>query len=134
MLSDEQRQELVQSAIEVRERAYVPYSGYKVGAAILTTAGEVIQGCNIENAAYGPSICAERTAVVKAVSDGIKDFEAIAVVTENAGSPCGICRQVMFEFAPDMLVIIADSDGTIHEQKTVSDLLPRGFGPSSLPK
>ncbi|MFP4323213.1 MAG: cytidine deaminase [Anaerolineales bacterium] len=131
-LHDTQRAELIAAAQQARAFAYVPYSHYAVGAALLTTSGEVITGCNVENAAYGPSICAERTAVVKAVSTGHRDFSAIAVVTRNAGSPCGICRQVLFEFAPQMQVIIADENGDIRAETALQDLLPYGFGPKWL--
>jgi cytidine deaminase len=132
-MTPEQRDQLIQAATRARLNAYVPYSNYPVGAALLTTSGQIITGCNVENAAFGPTMCAERTAVFKAVSEGQRAFEAVAVVTENAGSPCGTCRQVMFEFAPGMLVIIADTDGTIHAEMILSELLPRGFGPESLP-
>ena len=132
MISPKQRIELIQQAIEVRRQAYMPYSGYAVGAALLAKNGEIFTGCNVENAGYSSTICAERTAVVKAVSEGVREFEAIAVVTENAGSPCGGCRQVLYEFAPYMLVIIADTRGHVHDEITLSELLPRGFGPESI--
>lgn len=132
-MNAETRQQLIAAAVKAREFAYVPYSHYKVGAALLTTDGEIITGCNVENAAYGPSICAERTAVVKAVSEGKREFSAIAVSTENAGSPCGICRQVMYEFAPHLTVIITDAEGNIRDERPLNELLPLGFGPDSLP-
>lgn len=132
-MTPEQREALIQAASRARQHAYVPYSNYQVGAALLTPSGEIITGCNIENAAYGPTMCAERCAVFKAVSEGQREFEAIAVVTETAGSPCGTCRQVLFEFAPEALVIIADTVGEVHEEFTVNQLLPRGFGPDYLP-
>lgn len=125
--------ELIASATAAREQAYAPYSNFKVGAALMSKSGHVYTGCNVENATYGPSICAERTAVVKAVSEGEREFEAIAVVTENGVSPCGICRQVMMEFAPDMTVIIADTQGNTRVT-TVRDLLPDGFTPDQLPR
>jgi cytidine deaminase len=124
--------DLLKQAIEAREYAYAPYSSYKVGAALLTTGGKIYQGCNVENAAYGPSMCAERVAVFKAVSEGNTDFEAIAVVTVNGGSPCGICRQVLREFAPNLTVIIGDVEGN-YQTLTLSDLLPHSFGPENLP-
>jgi cytidine deaminase len=124
--------ELITSAITARERAYAPYSGFQVGAALLGKSGRVYTGCNVENAAYGPSMCAERTAVFKAVSEGEREFEAIAVVTENGVSPCGTCRQVMMEFAPEMMVIIADTQGNAR-RTVVRDLLPDGFTPNQLP-
>ena len=122
---------LIQAARSARAEAYAPYSRYRVGAALLTADGTVFTGCNVENAAYPASICAERVAITKAVSEGHRDFVAIAVATHNGGSPCGICRQVMFEFAPEMAVIIAD-ETSIHEETTVAGLLPHGFGPSCL--
>ncbi len=126
--------ELIASATAARERAYAPYSNFKVGAALLGKSGRVYTGCNVENAAYGTCICAERTAVFKAISEGEREFEVIAVVTENGVAPCGPCRQVMIEFAPDMTVIIADDQGRVHATTTVRDLLPHGFTPDQLPR
>ena len=125
--------ELIASATDSRERAYAPYSKFKVGAALLGKTGRVYTGCNVENAAYGPSMCAERTAVFKAVSEGEREFEVIAIVTENGVSPCGTCRQVMMEFAPDMSVIIADTEGSTRFT-TVRELLPDSFTPDQLPR
>ena len=125
--------ELISSAAAARERAYAPYSNFKVGAALKGKSGRVYVGCNVENAAYGSSMCAERTAIFKAVSEGELEFAAIAVVTENGASPCGGCRQVMLEFAPDMAVIIADTQGQARFT-TVRDLLPDGFTPEHLPR
>ena len=125
--------ELVTAATTIRERAYAPYSKFKVGAALLGKSGQVYTGCNVENATYGESICAERTAILKAVSEGERKFDAIAVVTENGVSPCGSCRQVMMEFAPDMAVIIADTQGHIRVTTTVRELLPYGFTSDQLP-
>jgi cytidine deaminase len=118
-------------AREARARAYAPYSGYTVGAALRTRAGKIYLGANIENAAYGESMCAERVAIYKAVSEGERDFEALAVATENGGSPCGACRQVLSEFAPDMRVLILDAAGGRRETR-VRDLLPDYFGPAQL--
>lgn len=123
---------LVATAISASEYAYIPYSKYPVGAALLADDGTVFTGCNVENATYPATICAERTALVKAVSEGHQSFTAIAVVTRDGGSPCGICRQMMYEFAPNMTVIIADVTGKIHHTMPLSDLLPHGFGPSHL--
>ena len=131
-LSDETRHLLIGTAQQVRQRAYAPYSHYMVGAALLGANGEIYTGCNVENAAYPATICAERAALVKAVSEGVQKFVAIAVVTERAGSPCGMCRQMLFEFAPDMTVIVADGDGHIKYERTLSALLPDGFGPQML--
>lgn len=125
--------ELIASAATARERAYAPYSQFKVGAALLGKSGRLYTACNVENAAYGPSMCAERTAIFKAVSEGECEFETIAVVTENGVSPCGTCRQVMIEFAPDMTIVIADTQGNIR-LTTVRDLLPDGFTPDQLPQ
>ncbi|MBN1964993.1 MAG: cytidine deaminase [Anaerolineae bacterium] len=131
-LQEETRLALIAAAQQARRRAYAPYSGYAVGAALLAAGGVIVTGCNVENATYGATICAERTAVVKAISEGVRDFLAIAVVTENGGSPCGICRQVLYEFAPEMTVIIADTQGTVRHAGPLSDLLPLGFSPSDL--
>lgn len=119
-------EELVQLALEARTRAYVPYSDYRVGAALLTEEGDVILGCNVENAAYPATICAERVAMTAAVAQGKRRFTAIAVATRNAGSPCGTCRQVMMELGPDMTVYIADESGA-YRTTTVRALLPDGF-------
>ncbi len=125
------REALVNAAREARQRAYAPYSKYRVGAALLTADGTIYTGCNVENASYPASICAERVAITKAVSEGRTEFVAIAVVTRNAGTPCGICRQVMSEFAPDMRVIIADLD-TIHVDRSVDEFLPYHFDAGKL--
>lgn len=123
--------ELIAQAIEARKRAYTPYSHYKVGAALLGKSGKVYLGCNVENASYGHTVCAERTAVLKAVSEGEREFEAIAVVTRNGGSPCGACRQVMAEFAPELTIYIADENGE-YRTTTMSELLPDSFTPKHL--
>jgi cytidine deaminase len=123
---------LLEQAIAAREKSYSPYSHYKVGAALLTRSGQIYTGCNIENAAYSPAICAERTAIFKAVSEGVFDFIAIAVVTSNGGAPCGVCRQVMREFAPDLIVVIGDINGNYRVMSLI-DLLPDSFGPDNLP-
>lgn len=122
---------LIAAARRAREHAYAPYSGYAVGAAVRTRSGRVFTGCNVENASYGATVCAERVALWKAVSEGERDFEAIAVVTLNGGSPCGLCRQVMAEFAPDMRVIVADIHGNARVT-TVHELLPDRFGPEDV--
>lgn len=132
MLTDELRNNLIQTAIEGRKWAYAPYSNYPVGAALLTVSGRIYDGVNVENAAYPTTICAERVAVFKAVSEGERDFQAIAVVTENGGSPCGSCRQVLAEFGLEITVIIADTDGNIIDEMTIADLLPHAFTPKDL--
>jgi cytidine deaminase len=125
------REALVARAIEARERAYAPYSHYRVGAALLGKSGRIYTGGNVENAVYPLTTCAERVAVVKAVSEGEREFVALAVATENAGSPCGSCRQVLREFGEDIIVLIADAEGTYRET-TVADLLPDSFGAEDL--
>lgn len=132
-INPEQRKTLIETAMGVRRWAYVPYSHYPVGAAVLTTSGKIYDGVNIESAAFPTSICAERVAIFKAVSEGEREFEAIAVVTDNAGSPCGSCRQVMAEFGLDTLVLIADADGVVKMETTVGDLLPGAFTSKDLP-
>lgn len=131
-ISVEQRQALIDCAMTVRQNAYAPYSHYKVGAALLSSDGEIFMGCNVENAAYPVGICAERTAVVKAVSEGKKHFIAIAVVTEDGGSPCGMCRQTLNEFSPEIWVVAAAADGTVVFEQPLHDMLPHGFGPANL--
>ncbi len=123
---------LVEAAIAAAQHAYAPYSNYPVGAALLAADGTVYAGCNVENASYPATICAERTALVKAVSEGHRDFTALAVVTRNGGSPCGICRQMLYEFAPNLNVIVATLDGAVLYEMVLHDLLARGFGPKEL--
>lgn len=125
------REALVAEALQARERAYAPYSGYRVGAALLGRSGRVYTGCNVENAAYPLSTCAERAAVVKAVSEGEHEFVAIAVATANGGAPCGACRQVLREFGKGIVVLIADSGGDCRET-TVEELLPDSFSAADL--
>lgn len=132
MLTDELRQKLVGQARDARRWAYAPYSGYTVGAALLTASGRIYDGVNVENAAYPTSMCAERVAVFKAISEGEREFLAIAVATSNGGSPCGACRQVLSEFSLDMQVILVNEDGEITQESTVADLLPGAFRPSDL--
>lgn len=128
----EQRSALVKAAIEGSEHAYMPYSNYKVGAAILTKDGEIFKGCNVENASYPVGVCAERTAIVKAVSEGKKEMVACAVVTRDGGSPCGLCRQALYEFNPKMHMIMAKLDGEVVSEMPLTELLPLGFGPDHL--
>ena len=124
-------QELIRLAQAVRKNAYAPYSRYQVGAALLTVSGQVFTGCNVENAVYPLCTCAERAAVVKAVSEGQREFAAIAVATHNGGSPCGSCRQVLREFAPHLRILLADEADHVR-QYTLDQLLPDSFGPESL--
>jgi cytidine deaminase len=118
--------ELVTLATQARERAYAPYSHYKVGAALLGASGRVYTGCNVENGVYPLCLCAERTAVAKAVSEGERQFEAIAVVTDDGGTPCGACRQVLSEFGSTIRVIVASTSGEVRTF-TVNELLPEAF-------
>lgn len=122
---------LLEKAVSMLEYAYVPYSHYAVGAALLAGDGRVFTGCNVENAAYGNTMCAERTALFKAVSEGAQEFEAIAIAARgSAPFPCGACRQSLYEFAPDLRVMVT-WDGNVRKT-TLRQLLPEGFGPSSL--
>lgn len=131
-MTDDEVSELVAAASAAREAAYVPYSHFPVGAALLGPAGRVFTGCNVENASFGLTICAERNAVAGAVAQGARQFSAIAVVTGNGVTPCGACRQVLAEFSPDMTVIVADTTGQ-HRIYTLSDLLFAAFVPEQLP-
>lgn len=137
-----QRSELMRLALEARQMAYAPYSHFKVGAALLGKNGVVYKGCNIENAAYTPTNCAERTAFFRAISEGQQEFEAIAIVggaedgeSLKLCSPCGVCRQVMMEFCnPDTFEIILGTSPEEYEVHTLRELLPMGFGPANLGK
>ena len=125
--------ELVELAFTMLDKAYMPYSHFPVGAALEGADGSVHTGCNVENAAYGSCICAERTALVKAVSEGCRSFTRIAVVGRSADYcwPCGSCRQMLYEFAPDLEVLVANKDHDFVKY-TLRQLLPHGFGPSAL--
>ena len=140
VLTPEQAAELLKGAMEARDHAYTPYSHFHVGAALLTKEGKVYQGCNIENAAYSPSVCAERTAFFKAVSEGARAFTAIAIVggyetdePDQVCAPCGVCRQVMMEFCDPkrFRVVLGTKDG-VAQTYTLEELLPCGFGPGTL--
>lgn len=124
-------EELIAKAMEAREKAHAPYSHFAVGAALLAKSGRVYTGCNVENASYGLSICAERTAVFKAVSEGERDFEAMAVVTDKGVTPCGACRQVLLEFGEDIQVIVADETGG-YRVFGLQELLPEAFDSDDL--
>lgn len=142
-MTEETKSKLIQKAFEARRGSYSPYSRFQVGAALLTSDGQIFQGANIENASYGATICAERTAAVKAAFSGSREFIAIAVVGSQEGAedkdmayayPCGICRQFLREFLPlagDMLVLVAKSPDQ-YEETTLNALLPHSFGPSDL--
>ena len=131
MITEAQQAALLAAACEAKQLAYAPYSNYPVGAAILAADGRIFSGVNVENASYGLSICAERTAVFKMVSAGVQQFLAVAICTDNGGFPCGACRQVLTEFAGDVPVWLSDADGNIH-QTTLYTLLPDHFSPEQL--
>lgn len=127
--------DLIHAAIQAAAYAYAPYSKYRVGAALLAVDGSVFTGCNIENASYPAGICAERTALVKAISELAPErrlFAAVVVATRNGSSPCGICRQMLYEFAPDLRVVLVDFEHDVKWDGRLSLLLPHGFGPDSL--
>lgn len=131
-LVSELKQELLERAAEARRWAYAPYSNYPVGAALLADSGKIYTGVNVENAAFPHTVCAERVAVFKAVSEGERSFRAIAVVTVNAKVPCGGCRQVLAEFGLDTYVLVGDPDGNLITEAVLRDLLPDAFTPADL--
>ncbi len=140
LLKDIPVKELIKAAIEARKKAYAPYSGYMVGAAVLTADLRIYTGCNIENAAYMPTICGERTAISKAVSEGARRLLAVAIVGSHKGDeisqyayPCGVCRQVMREFSdPDKCIIIVAKSQEEYQIHSLKQLLPESFGPENL--
>lgn len=139
MLTKELEQKLMSTAIEYRKRSYSPYSGYQVGAALLSADGEIFGGCNIESASFSPTNCAERTALFKAVSEGKKDFIAIAVVGGKAGgelefcTPCGVCRQALVEFCdPKSFVVYLGTSTESYKGYLLEELLPYSFSPKNV--
>ena len=132
-VSEEQREMLLKAACEIRHEAYAPYSRYLVGAAILCRDGRIVTGVNVENAVLGLGVCAERNAVFTAAAFGVRRILAVAVCTENGGSPCGACRQVLSEFAGDIPIYLSDTKGNVRET-TLYTLLPDMFGPDYLPE
>ena len=138
-LTMEEKQQLIRMALAAREKAYAPYSDFMVGAALRAADGRIFTGCNVENAAFTPTSCAERTALFKAVSEGVREFDAIAIVGSKVGEtntlvtgPCGVCRQALYEFGgPELTVIMARSEAD-YIVTTLGDLLPYGFGPANL--
>ena len=138
-LTLDEKKELIRMALKAREGAYVPYSDFMVGAALRAEDGRIFTGCNVENAAFTPTSCAERTALFKAVSEGVREFDAIAIVGSKVGEtntlvtgPCGVCRQALYEFGgPELTVIMARSEDD-YIVTTLGDLLPYGFGPANL--
>lgn len=132
-LSDSQQEALVDLALQVRGKAYAPYSSFAVGAAILSSSGSTYLGCNVENASYGLTICAERAAVCAMLAGGARSIAAIVIASKGAAFPCGACRQVLAEFGKDCEVVLVDSDsGTIRERKSLAVLLPAAFGSDSM--
>ena len=132
MITNELQQKLIDHAKEAFKNAYVPYSHYPVGSAVLTESGEIFIGANVENVAYPVTVCGERSAIFNAVSHGHQSFQAIAVVTKSGGTPCGSCRQVMAEFGAETLVLVANVDGDLLQTYTVRDLLPNAFNEDDL--
>ena len=132
-LTLDEKKALIRMALEAREQAYVPYSDFMVGAALRAEDGRIFTGCNVENAAYGSTLCAERTALVKAISEGCRSFTRLAVVGNSADYcwPCGACRQMLYEFSPDLEILVARGDHQFVKY-TLRQLLPGGFGPDSL--
>ena len=138
-MEKEQKEKLIAMAYQARANAYAPYSGFQVGAALLTESGQIYTGCNVESASYAPTSCAERTAFCKAISEGERQFRAIAVVGGQKGKkvsgfcpPCGVCRQVMMEFCDPAAFEIVLHDGTQSKVFRLAELLPMGFGPANL--
>jgi cytidine deaminase len=132
-MEETQKQEMIRVAFEARQKAYAPYSHFQVGAALLGLSGRIYSGCNVENASFGATICAERTAVVKAVSEGETSFQALVVATDGKepAAPCGICRQFLVEFGPDLVLIMVNLEGKQIET-TLAQYLPGAFGPKSM--
>lgn len=132
-LTLDEKKELIRMALKAREGAYVPYSDFMVGAALRAEDGRIFTGCNVENAAFTPTSCAERTALFKAVSEGAREFTAIAIASNGSMPyPCGACRQALNEFAPELRVLTIAGDGST-DDTTLRALLPHGFGPKDLP-
>ncbi|NPA26195.1 MAG: cytidine deaminase [Chloroflexi bacterium] len=133
MLRPDEREALVAAALAARERAYAPYSHYHVGAALLLADGTLVTGANVENAVYPLGICAERVAVAKAVSEGRREFRALAVASETGVAPCGACRQTLREFAEHLPILLVDAQGRVVREVDLADLLPYSFSAADLP-
>ena len=131
MIVEEQLNELLSAACQARDLAHAPYSNYRVGASVLTSDGRIFQGVNVENASYGLSMCAERSAIFSAVSAGASNIMAVVVCTENGVAPCGACRQVLAEFCGNIPIWLADTEGNVR-QTSLYTLLPESFGPGDL--
>ena len=131
-MSEDLDMELIKAAREAREVAYAPYSGFQVGSALRARSGRIFTGCNVENSSYGLTLCAERVAVSKAVSEGECEFDSIAVCAPGAPTPCGACRQVLNEFCPDIVIFLVDPQETPVGRVTLKQLLPSAFDGSFL--
>ena len=131
-LTPDQQKSLIDTALHIRDWAYAPYSHYQVGASLLTASGKIYEGVNVENAVYPLTMCAERVAIYKAVSEGEREFTAMVIATENGGSPCGSCRQALAEFGLNTIVLTVDDAGKVHIDSTVEKLLPGAFRPDDL--
>ena len=134
MISEKTKKELIQAALAAQKHAYAPYSNFFVGAALLTDLNKIYKGCNVETAAYGSTICAERAAVVNAIANGDSKFVALALVAKTLSYPCGACRQFLNEFNPNLLIIAVNADLAQREEKELHALLPHSFGPLNLVK
>jgi len=133
-MNQQQYDELIRAALSARQRAYAPYSNFKVGAALLTESGTICSGCNVENASYGLAVCAERAAVATAVSGGHRRFAALAVATSGGVTPCGACRQVLAEFCDDLPILLVDADDPgIAREVSLASLLPDQFRRRDVP-
>ena len=132
MIKKNKQKELVDAALAVRDKAHAPYSNFKVAAALLCVDGEIISGVNVESSSYGLSVCAERNTIATAVAKGKKDFLAMAVVSNHGVTPCGACRQVIFDVCGNIDIILADEKGAIHDISDMKTLLPKAFGPKDL--
>eukprot|EP00916_Digyalum_oweni_P001732 GHVL01003312.1.p1 GENE.GHVL01003312.1~~GHVL01003312.1.p1 ORF type:complete len:132 (+),score=28.26 GHVL01003312.1:63-458(+) len=126
MISDKHKDDLIDAAIEGGKNAYIPYSKYRVGAAVMTSTNIIIKGCNIENSSHAASMCAERVAIFNSKSQN-KEIIAVAIVTNNGGTPCGICRQVISELCPNAIIIVSTLDRSIYREYNIKDLLPDAF-------
>lgn len=132
MIDQNKQKELIDAALKVRDNAYAPYSNFRVSAALLSADGEIITGINMENSSYGLSVCAERNTIATAVGKGKKDFLAMAIISQEGVSPCGACRQVIFDICGEIDIILADKNGNILDITTTNALLPKAFGPQDL--
>ncbi len=130
-MTNEQREQLIAAAVDVRRHAYAKYSNFPVGAAVLTDSGEIFTGCNVENSSYGLTICAERVAMVCAVAAGFQKYTALAIVTDGAHPPCGGCRQFLSEFCDDVPILLIDAANLSRQDLQLRDLLPKSFRGSS---